>query len=281
MPKIEQKQKETGKAQREAKALTKSQKEEVKEKIKEKSSTRVTASVRSSLRLRAQKSTVAFDGIAILDGGPHCTLFDKPDGAPTKGARGCKRAKVVLGPLTGWPELQRGTDAQAVYPDALTDVKKHIDNAKYTWKSGHVINADFGGKGTSNHNMTCLTSSANTAQQAFDNHVKNARSSLHQTYSALRLAFQQSDDFKNLGYGIKVEIEMSDEAWGDEYPWNCVSTSMSLQASIVNEPEEEAVRTVMKGSKEGDIQNVLGHIASVRRHLDAAAKCKIVDNGPW
>jgi hypothetical protein len=36
-----------------------------------------------------------------------------------------------------------------VYPDAIKDVRAQIDNAKYVWKSGHVINADFGGDGTS------------------------------------------------------------------------------------------------------------------------------------
>lgn len=280
MPKTERKQKETDEAQHAAKALSKSRKEEIKEKIKEKSREKVAEATRSSLRMKAQKSAVAFGGLAILDGGPHCTLFDTPDGAPTKGARGCKRAEVVLGPLAGWPELQRGTDAKSVFPDAITDVRLRIDDAKYSWKSGHVINADFGGVGTSNDNMTCLTSSANKAQQAFDNHVKDARSSLHQVYSALRLAFQQGDSLKKLGYGIKVEIEMSDEAWGDKYPWNCVSTSMSLEATIVGEPAEADIRTLMEGRRESEIQGVLGHIAAVRQHLVAAAQCKVVDNRP-
>lgn len=269
MPKTTEEQKEAGKTK---KPLTKSQKEKVKEKVEK------AATVRKSVRMIKQLSEVAFGTMAILDGGPHYTLFDKPDGAKTKGARGCKQAEVTLGPLAGWPPPEPGTDAEARYPDAIIDVRTDIDNATYAWKSGHVINANFGGYGKSNDNMTCLTSSANKSQQAFDNNVARARDFLHKVYSGLRRAGKGSDYFKALCYGIKVEIEMSDEAWGDTYPWNCVSTSMSLEASIVNEPAEDQIREDMEGRKESEIRQLLSDIASVSQYVAAANQCHTVDN---
>lgn len=286
MPKTEEKGKGKAegddRAEGKAKALTGIRKDAIKAESKAKSEKKfaeVIARV-STPRLKTQASGVAFGDQTILDG-PHYTPFPKPTGAKTAGARGCKRAEVTLGPPVGWPEAEPGTDAEAVYPDAITDVRKHIDNAKYSWKSGHVINANFGGYGGSNQNMTCLTSSANKAQQTFDNNVLRARSYLHKVYTALRMAKKQSDFFADLGYGIKVEIEMSDDAWGEEYPWNCVSNSMSLRATIVGEPSETDVRAAMEGAKPGDIRDVLNFVGKVQEYVAKANGCHTVDNRPY
>ncbi len=187
----------------------------IKENVKKRVEPTVVVTMTRAKRLKKQNSMDAFGEVTILEEAAY-VLFPQPVGASTAGARGCKSARVVLGPLVGWPEPQPGTDAMAIYPDAITDVRKDLDDSKYHWKSGHVINADFGGSGIGNTNMTCLTSSANTQQTAFDNNVKKARSALHKVYSTIREAGGQQDFFTALGYGGLfnahfVEIQSDDD----------------------------------------------------------------------
>ena len=266
--------KPTSKGGTDKKRLAPGKKAAIKGKIEKDSAREVARTVLAVRRIR-QNSTDAFGALTILDG-PIYVSFPRPVGGTR--SRGCKSAQVVLGPLVGWPEPQLGTDAEAKYPSAIIDVKKQIDNGKYHWKSGHVINADFGGYGKSNENMTCLTSSANTSQTAFDNNIKKARSSLHKVYRALRLAGLRDDFFADLRYGIEIKIEMSDDAWGDTYPHNCVSNTMSLRATILNAPTEASVRDAPGQPKKTDIQQVLGYIREVQNFVDTANRRDIVKN---
>ncbi len=228
-------------------------------------------------RLKRQNSADAFGDFSIISEADY-EPFPKPAGAPTAGARGCKSAEVTLGPIAGWPEFLQGTDAAVIYPDAITDVRAELNDAKYHWKSGHVINADFGGSGIGNKNMTCLTSSANTSQTAFDNSIKNARSALHRVYSTIREAGAQHEFFAGLGYGIKLEIVLSDAAWAATYPENCVSDQMSLTATIVSEPSEADIRAAMGGATEMTVQQALTAVQEVKTLVAKANQTPVIYN---
>ena len=266
-----------GKGASTKKKLTVDKKPAVKLKAKAKLGTEVAEKVLSarSTRLRRQSSTDAFGTLEYLSP-PEYTLFDQPDGATSATARGCKTATVTLGPLAGFTDVNSGTDAEAVWPSAIEDVRAKIQG--YTWISGHVINADFGGFGGSDENMTCLTSSANSQQKAFDSNVKHARTYLHQVYTALREAGKKSDFFSGFGYGIELELEMSDATWGRKYPYNCVSNTMSLAATVVNEPSEEEVRAAMGDATEVSIGLVLAAIKNVEKYVGDANQRHTVRN---
>jgi len=281
-PKRKTSSKKTTAKRKKARELSDDDIEIVKKKVKAAVKEPVTAKAQTgrAVRLKKQSSLLAFGDLTLLEGKPKFVPFGQAVGANTATSRGCKSAEVVLGPLVGWPEPQPGTDAVVIWPEAITDVRKHIDDSKHHWKSGHVINADFGGYGGSDENMTCLTSSANTQQTAFDNNVKKARMYLHKFYTALRdKGMKQSSYFASLKYGIKVSIELSDETWGDAYPWNCVSKTMTLDAEILNEPAEDDVRAAL-GADAGQmlIGEVLGYIENVSTYIAAANQRHLIQN---
>lgn len=45
-------------------------------------------------------------------------------------------------------------------------------NSPKTWKAGHLLNAEFGGSGIADANLTPLTSAANNAHRVFEGHIK-------------------------------------------------------------------------------------------------------------
>ncbi len=71
---------------------------------------------------------------------------------------------------------------------------------------------------------------------------------------------------------------MSDDAWGDGYPANCISNQMDLSAAIVGEPAEGTVRTAMGGATNMTVQTALTAIAQVRDLIAAANQRSVVYN---
>ncbi|MCW5649415.1 MAG: hypothetical protein KIS62_06710 [Ramlibacter sp.] len=45
-------------------------------------------------------------------------------------------------------------------------------HSQKTWKAGHLLNADFGGSGIWDNNLTPLTSGANKAHSTFEDHIR-------------------------------------------------------------------------------------------------------------
>ncbi len=259
------------------KKLSPPKKVNIKTKAKAVAKPKVVATITRAKRLKRQNSMDAFGDFSIISKAEYVP-FPKPAGARTAGARGCKSAKVTLGPIAGWPEFLQGTDAAVIYPDAITDVRDELDDSQYHWKSGHVINADFGGSGIGNKNMTCLTSSANTSQTAFDNSIKNARSALHRVYTAIREAGKQQEFFKGLKYGIQLDIVLSDAAWEVDYPGNCVSDQMNLTATIVNEPSTDDIKSAMAGATPMTIKQALTAVEEVRTLVAKANGTPVIYN---
>ncbi|MGM1058947.1 hypothetical protein [Saccharothrix sp. Mg75] len=106
-----------------------------------------------------------------------------------------------------------------------------------TFYAGHLLNAQFGGPSTST-NITALTSGANTAQKAFDNHIVNALGHLQAVYTALN---DVGVDVLLLGYGIQLTIVMSPVKWAGLSPNDCISTGMTCTALVVNPPNVDAL----------------------------------------
>jgi hypothetical protein len=85
---------------------------------------------------------------------------------------------VLLGPDLG-DGLRRGTPtSSAVSLQPLMGLL-HANSVK-TWKAGHLLNAELGGSGTADDNLTPLTASANSAHSTFEGHIVRMLNVCHQ-----------------------------------------------------------------------------------------------------
>lgn len=76
---------------------------------------------------------------------------------------------ALLGPDLGDGQ-PRGTPTNA---NSLQPVMRLLNaNSHKRCKAGHLLNADFGGSGTSDNNLTPLTTAANNAHRVFEGHIK-------------------------------------------------------------------------------------------------------------
>lgn len=74
-----------------------------------------------------------------------------------------------LGPDLGDGQ-RRGTPTNS---NSLQPVMRLLNaNSNKKWKAGHLLNAEFGGLGTQNSNLTPLTAAANNAHRVFEGHIK-------------------------------------------------------------------------------------------------------------
>ena len=199
--------------------------------------------VRRSTRLKAAPQEIALAGLEVLNG-PFYTTFEDPDDAKTAMARGCHTAEITIGPYPG-VSANMGTDAEGELPGVLAFAKEEYGNH---FKSGHVINADFGGSGVDYQNLTCLTDSANSRQKTFDNAIKDARDVLQSAYIAILKGMPKDPDYiDELAYGIKIKITMSEDTWGPTFPDNCISREMLCEAEVVHAPSKEDLEEALGG----------------------------------
>lgn len=76
---------------------------------------------------------------------------------------------VLLGPDLGDGQ-RRGTPTNG---NSLQPVMGLLNARSHKrWKAGHLHNAEFGGSGTTNANLTPLTTAANNAHRVFEGHIK-------------------------------------------------------------------------------------------------------------
>lgn len=202
---------------------------------------RVKAAAKSGVRakLRARKAEGGIAGIDLsayefLQEAKYTLFKDPGGGCPTSGGfRGCKKMTITLGPKKQFGEP--GTNSTGSHPKAIT--KACSSYPEQDFKSGHVLNADFGGP-DSNDNMTILTASANSAQRKFDSNLKKARNALYDVYSNFaKCAPKEESFFTDLDYGIEVVIVIgaTGGVWDKKYPGNCISNEITLTATIINE----------------------------------------------
>jgi hypothetical protein len=77
---------------------------------------------------------------------------------------------ALLGPDLG-DGVIRGSKTNTTSLQPLMGLLSRISGK--VWIAGHLLNADFGGSGTSDNNLTPLTSAANSAHKTFEGHIKN------------------------------------------------------------------------------------------------------------
>jgi hypothetical protein len=259
-----------------AKKLSAAEKEVAKQRISRKFSPSAPAqAVRLSTRLKRAPKEIALADMGVLDG-PFYVAFDDPDDAPEAMARGCRTAEITIGPFAGVP-AEMGSDAEGELPSVLsyanTEYGKHFI-------SGHAINADLGGSGTKYQNLTCLTEAANHSQTKFDNAIKRAKILLSNAYNAILEGMPIDPDYiRELGYGIKIKITMSNETWGTGFPDNCISEEMKCEAEVVHAPSKEDLEVALGGADK--IQKIRTAENLIKLVADAVepVRLKTISNG--
>lgn len=101
-------------------------------------------------------------GIVSLHFGPVRTYAGKVTGG--------SGVTAVLGPDLGDGQ-RRGTPTNS---SSLQPVMSMLNTSTspHSWVAGHLLNADLGGIGTDDRNLTALTSAANANHKTFESHVK-------------------------------------------------------------------------------------------------------------
>jgi len=89
---------------------------------------------------------------------------------------GASFMEALLGPDLG-DGMRRGS---ATNQQSLQPVMGWLNTySNRTWVAGHLLNADLGGSGTNNQNLTALTSTANANHSTFEDHVKRMLAACH------------------------------------------------------------------------------------------------------
>ncbi|AGT09917.1 hypothetical protein [Paracoccus aminophilus] len=108
-----------------------------------------------------------------------------------------------------WPKntLTQGTSSQrggttATNLKAAISALKATDDNKY-WIAGHLLNAEMGGRGEEQRNLTPLTGVTNQSHARFEGVIKNALVTLDRTYSE-SLRDNEIDSFWSAQYSVSV-----------------------------------------------------------------------------
>ena len=104
---------------------------------------------------------------------------------------------ALLGPDLGDGQ-RRGTPTNA---HSLQPVMGLLNaHSPKTWKAGHLLNAEFGGSGTKDANLTPLTTAANNAHRVFEGHIKRMLLLCYQ----IDRAYQDYDEWYGVLYSVAV-----------------------------------------------------------------------------
>lgn len=211
--------------------------------------------------------------------------------------RGCKRAEVKIHPHEDVNNEMGGTDADPNVPAALPVAKPIFPGEVF--KSGHVINAEFGGQGDDPGNQTILTTGANS-QHHFDEHVKAAWWQMTKAWEELsRFAVDPTGKSYmtklQKDWAIHVVGVVDDSSWYDKYmtdavlqtdptvmakyPLDCISTKVVFTATELNAPTEGDIANNLKIDPSKTDQ--LGrHISAFREHMSQAAQFVVTQEAP-
>jgi hypothetical protein len=131
---------------------------------------------------------------------------------------GGKRSTAALGPLA---DMYAKSDADPKLPKGIVQARKTYP--QYDFKAGHMLNARFGGDGKDASNLVILTARANVSCNRFDGDggIGKALNALGRLYALLVSYYvdinKRSGEGRTLlQYGIKVEITVSPERWGND-----------------------------------------------------------------
>lgn len=85
--------------------------------------------------------------------------------------------EAILGPDLGDGQV-RGSATNTTSLDPTISLMNGYSTK--SWKAGHLLNAEFGGSGILNDNLTPLTAAANAAHKTFEQHIKRMLVKCHQ-----------------------------------------------------------------------------------------------------
>jgi hypothetical protein len=180
-------------------------------------------------------------------------------------AAGGQRSSVVLGP---GQVLSKRSDADPRLPDAIDDARRAYPGAGL--KAGHILNAMFYGDGQRSENLTILTTSANTSNTTFDNRIKDAVNGLKKLCETL---FNLNVDIGALKPSIEITVTVGKEAWGTDYPDNCIFKKIHFSAMAHNIPDEKEVRDLFKGRTFQRQSEENAFESAITSFLNARATC--------
>lgn len=166
--------------------------------------------------------------------------------ASDKRAGGCD-SSAILSPrgFTGG-----GSDANPNKPAAMKAARKRYGTHQVV--AGHLLNADFGGKGKDSDNLTILSAKGNSNHKEFDEPLKKAGAQLKEAYRTV-LADGCIEDFSTVKMGIKISVKTGRGTWGTTYPDNCIFNELICQASLEMEFPDNKLQDATKRKKYQDI----------------------------
>lgn len=196
--------------------------------------------------------------------GPHYELINSPTGG--------KYSYVTLGP--GIYGKYNGTDADSNLPSGIKKAREKYPECSF--KAGHLLNAILGGVGTHPQNLTILTAKANSSMRAFDNNIIYATSELKKLYEFLADKNIKISDVK---YGIKVEVKVGDDKWGEKIPDSYIAKEITCTAAISGNLQN--LKPV--DGYEGEVidennREIIKINAEIKRFLTVAERAKSIDN---
>ncbi|MBN3853211.1 hypothetical protein G3N59_07475 [Paraburkholderia sp. Ac-20340] len=104
---------------------------------------------------------------------------------------------ALLGPDLGDGQ-RRGSPTNATSLQPLMGLLNA--NSVKRWKAGHLLNAEFGGSGIDDENLTPLTTAANNAHRVFEGHIKRMLLLCNQ----IDRAYQDYNDWYGVLYVVTV-----------------------------------------------------------------------------
>jgi hypothetical protein len=190
---------------------------------------------------------------------------------------GGQSVTCILGPAA-WRSTNSNAQSNASLP-CLTQIKLALPG--HIFYAGHLLNAQFGGPGTSN-NLTALTSHANTMQKGFDNAIVDALGHLNDVYTALN---DVGVNVTLIGYGIQLTITVNPARWPVATPHECVSTGLVCTALVVNPPHVDNLVAAAHPTGQGlppnwtrTRQSILSNIQAVQNKVNDANLHSNVNN---
>jgi hypothetical protein len=201
---------------------------------------------------------VSVDGLPTHFESPSYTLSSVEKAGGTS-------STAVLGPngFKDWksdadPSLPRGIkEARDTYPEAF-------------FKAGHLLNANFGGSGTTAANLTILSAAGNGSHKGFDNNVVRAVGSLKRLYELLANNYV---DVARVRYGIAVKVETSGQ-WGSDTPDSYICEELVCSAKMWGKLDLNDLQDTNGGEidRSGFEDDALLLQAEIQSHLHKARK---------
>ncbi|BAZ23368.1 hypothetical protein NIES4073_42560 [Kalymmatonema gypsitolerans NIES-4073] len=168
---------------------------------------------------------------------------------------------VILG-----PKIDNSGKGSETNHESIPDIIKPLNNEDFTvkekrtasgetknlrhglWVAGHLLNANLGGSGQDPKNLTPLTQIAN---------IKHKNKIETKIKTLMTQARQRSEGYKKdlTWKGVKYSVDVSDETFGDNPPWDKAPSHITINATKVEVKKKAIPEEGCKTESELDIIN--------------------------